>query len=350
MNDLIRVVVPVYNVQMYLKRCLQSIKQQSYQNIEIIIVDDGSTDESGKIADVFSSLEPRANVIHKKNGGLSDARNVGINHAKGRYITFIDSDDYIAKDYIEYLYRLIKKYGVKMATSFYRIVSDIDEAKEDIDELHENIISAEEAIRRMLYRNDMSHIACGKLYERELFEKKPAIQFTDYITDERQKECIPLCNGRYRFPFGLINEDLALIYYLVIESKEIAYGTKKTYYYVSNPTSITKAKVKEKDFQVFYLYDLVSNVILDYYPTLKDAILEFKETIYVKLLKRLVQNKQDEFDKEKDYIIRQLKRTCFDALKSNIRSVTKIRVLVGSLSTRMFWLLCIIENKLGAKS
>ena len=113
---------------------------------------------------------------------------------------------------------------------------------------------------------------------------------------------------------------------------------------------LNDTKVKEKDFQVFYLYDLVSNVILDYYPTLKDAILEFKETIYVKLLKRLVQNKQDEFDKEKDYIIRQLKRTCFDALKSNIRSVTKIRVLVGSLSTRMFWLLCIIENKLGAKS
>lgn len=119
MNDLISVVVPVYNVQMYLKRCLQSIKQQSYQNIEIIIVDDGSTDESGKIADVFSSLEPRANVIHKKNGGLSDARNVGINHAKGRYITFIDSDDYIAKDYIEYLYRLIKKYVFYTFNQFF---------------------------------------------------------------------------------------------------------------------------------------------------------------------------------------------------------------------------------------
>ena len=118
MNDLISVVVPVYNVQMYLKRCLQSIKQQSYQNIEIIIVDDILTDESGKIADVFSSLEPRANVIHKKMVDCLVLRNVGINHAKGRYITFIDSDDYIAKDYIEYLYRLIKNMGSKWQPHF----------------------------------------------------------------------------------------------------------------------------------------------------------------------------------------------------------------------------------------
>ena len=149
---------------------------------------------------------------------------------------------------------------------------------------------------------------------------------------------------------GIINEDLALIYYLTIEAGKIAYGTKKTYYYVSNPESITKAKVKEKDFQVFSLYEMVSGIILDYYPTLIDAVLEFKETIYTKLLKRLVQNKQNEFDKEMNYIRRELKGICLYSLKSNIRIVTKVRVLVGAISKKAFIVLCKVENLLGAKS
>ena len=141
-----------------------------------------------------------------------------------------------------------------------------------------------------------------------------------------------------------------MIYYLTIDAGKIAYGTKKTYYYVSNPESITKAKVNEKDFQVFSLYEMVSGIILDYYPTLIDAVLEFKETIYTKLLKRLVQNKQNEFDKEMNYISRELKGICLYSLKSNIRIVTKVRVLVGAISKKAFIVLCKVENLLGAKS
>ena len=92
MNDLISVIVPVYNVQSYLKRCLQSIQKQTYQLLEIIIIDDGSTDESGKIADEFSQKESRAFVVHKENGGLSDARNVGIDYANGKYINYSKPD------------------------------------------------------------------------------------------------------------------------------------------------------------------------------------------------------------------------------------------------------------------
>lgn len=94
-NDLISIVVPIYNVQDYLERCIQSIISQTYKNIEIILVDDGSNDNSGKICDEYLRKDERIKVIHKENGGLSDARNVGKENAKGTYIAFIDSDDYI---------------------------------------------------------------------------------------------------------------------------------------------------------------------------------------------------------------------------------------------------------------
>lgn len=352
MNELISVIVPVYNVQTYLERCLQSIKNQTYQMIEIIIIDDGSTDKSGLIADEFASHEPRACVIHKENGGLSDARNVGIDHAQGDYLTFIDSDDYVAKDYLDYLYRLINKYESKIATSFYKIVFDFedDEVLYDKNKSEEGCIMAEEAIQRMLYRNHMSHIACGKLYAADLFRRKPTIDFSKYMLNEEKRQYIPVYQNKYRFPHGIINEDLALIYYLVMEVGKIAYGTRATYYYVSNPTSITKAKVKENDFQVFDLYKMVGDIILERYPVLNDAILEFQETIYVKLLKRLILNRQSEFSEKIDFIRKELKGTYVKALKSNIRTVTKIRVFVGAMPKSVFLLLCKVENLLGAKS
>ncbi len=94
-NDLISIVIPIYNVQDYLERCIQSIISQTYKNIEIILVDDGATDNSGKLCDEYLKKDERIKVIHKENGGLSDARNVGKENANGKYIAFIDSDDYI---------------------------------------------------------------------------------------------------------------------------------------------------------------------------------------------------------------------------------------------------------------
>ena len=105
MNDeLISVIIPVYNVELYLESCIQSICKQSYKNLEIILSDDGSTDHSGKICDKYASLDPRIKVIHKENGGLSDARNAGIEVASGQYFMFVDSDDTISKNTIECIF------------------------------------------------------------------------------------------------------------------------------------------------------------------------------------------------------------------------------------------------------
>ena len=115
----ISVVLPVYKVEKYLKRCIQSICVQTYRNLEIILVDDGSPDSCPEICDELAKCDSRIRVIHKENGGLSDARNVGTAYATGEYITFVDSDDDVTETYVEYLYGLIKKYDCKMALCTY---------------------------------------------------------------------------------------------------------------------------------------------------------------------------------------------------------------------------------------
>ena len=114
-QDLISIVVPIYNVEKYLEKCINSIIIQTYKNIEIILVNDGSTDSSGKICDIYLKIDKRIKVVHKKNGGLSDARNVGIENAKGKYIAFIDSDDFLDSDFIEILYNLIIEYNADVS-------------------------------------------------------------------------------------------------------------------------------------------------------------------------------------------------------------------------------------------
>ena len=110
-NDLISVIVPVYKVEQYLNECIKSIINQTYKNLEIILVNDGSPDDCGKMCDIWAKKDNRIKVIHKKNGGLSDARNCGIDIANGKYIQFVDSDDLLELDMIDFLYTNIQKYN-----------------------------------------------------------------------------------------------------------------------------------------------------------------------------------------------------------------------------------------------
>ena len=124
MNELISIVIPIYNVEKYLEKCLSTVVNQTYENLEIILVDDGSVDNSGKICDKYKEKDLRIKVIHKENGGLSDARNVGIKVATGKYIAFLDADDYVALNMYEKLYNIVKKEKAEIGISGY---SRIDE-------------------------------------------------------------------------------------------------------------------------------------------------------------------------------------------------------------------------------
>ena len=122
--DRISIIVPIYNTEKYLDRCIASIVAQSYENLEIILVDDGSSDNCGIICDRWAINDNRIKVLHKSNGGLSDARNAGLSIATGEYIGFVDSDDYIHMDMYQELFDLIKKYGADMAICEYNCVSE----------------------------------------------------------------------------------------------------------------------------------------------------------------------------------------------------------------------------------
>ena len=122
MKERISVVVPVYNVEQYLEKCVNSIINQTYKNLEIILVDDGATDKSGKLCDELAKLDNRIMAYHKKNGGLSDARNYGVERATGDYIGFVDGDDYIDAEMYEKLYEAIKKENVDVAECNLKII------------------------------------------------------------------------------------------------------------------------------------------------------------------------------------------------------------------------------------
>jgi glycosyltransferase involved in cell wall biosynthesis len=211
---LVSVVVPIYNVEEYLSRCIDSIIRQSYENIEIILVDDGSPDNSGVICDNYAEQDSRITVIHKSNGGLSDARNAGIDISNGEYITFIDSDDFIDEKYIEILLGLCVNNGSDIAQCRFEkgnkdhFVSKQYTNKSVIFDRYEALKTRQTKI-----------IACAKLYKRSLFLK-------------------------YRFPINKINEDEFTIYKLIYESNKIALTDDVLYYYYDNGQSIMNSKEK----------------------------------------------------------------------------------------------------------
>lgn len=206
--------MPCYNVEQYLPKCIDSILRQTYENLEILLVDDGSPDNCGQICDEYAKNESRIRVIHKSNGGLSDARNVAIDQAKGEWITFVDSDDYIENDYVETLYELATKYECEVAVALHTIFREGEEPIVPHREIKEEKMNSLYAVEQMFYQEKFDTTAWAKLYHRRLFEKG------------------------IRYPKGLIHEDLATTYLLFLESNSVAFTNKSIYYYLYRSTSI----------------------------------------------------------------------------------------------------------------
>ena len=225
-KDLITIVVPVYKVEECLQKCIQSILEQTYKNIEVILVDDGSPDNSGNICDQFAKIDTRITVIHKKNGGLSDARNKGIEKAKGKYISFIDSDDYIERDMIEILYKLCIENNADISMISYREIEDgiiINENSKYTEKIikYTNI----QAIKELLKDNIIKNYAWNKMYKKELF-------------------------NNIRYPIGRSYEDIGTTYKLFEKSNNIVWYDIPKYNYIRRKTSIVSQNTYKnlKDF------------------------------------------------------------------------------------------------------
>lgn len=212
-EPLISVVVPIYNVEQYLERCINSILQQTYQNLEIILVDDGSPDNSGVICDSYLSLDQRIKVIHKKNGGLSDARNAGLEIASGEFIAFIDSDDTIMPEMIEKLYQRIDTDRSDMAFCGYRQVSPNGDILSEVF-LPDNVLTGFDALK-VSYEDQgvLYTIACNKLYKKHLFQD-------------------------IRYPVGKYHEDEFTTYLIIDQCNRVSVVKEALYIYYQRDDSI----------------------------------------------------------------------------------------------------------------
>lgn len=220
----VSIIVPVYNVEKYLNKCIDSILSQTFEDYELILVDDGSTDSSSQICDEYSRKDNRITVVHKKNGGSSSARNAGLDIAKGKYISFIDSDDYIDNRYIEILYRDIfnNKAEISICENimFKKYVEKIPESINT----NINILSSKNALLNLYGKNRMTYvIVWGKMYKKSLF-------------------------NNIRFPLNKINEDSFIIYKLYLKSEKIIYNSSKLYFYRQTENSIMNKKFTKKNF------------------------------------------------------------------------------------------------------
>ena len=236
----ISIIVPIYKVEKYINRCVDSILNQKFKDFELILVDDGSPDNCGKICDEYAKNDSRVVSVHKKNGGLSDARNYGINIAKGEYVGFVDSDDYIADDMYETLYNNIIKYDADVSVcGLYNCYNNNQYPEYDKNELL--ILNNKEALKMVLEGQKFSVPACNKLYKKELF-------------------------NNIKYPVGRLSEDAFVTPKLLASTNRTVVDTTAKYYYVHRKDSITCSKFKKKDFDVVDAYKGNLEFVKEKYP------------------------------------------------------------------------------------
>lgn len=221
--DQISIVVPVYNVENCLSYCVESLRQQTYKNIEIILVDDGSTDSSGEICDQYAREDDRIKVLHIENGGLSNARNTGVKESSTDWIVFIDSDDYYDHRAIEYLVELRDKYRVDLVATPVIEVRDYENSDflGDFREQYSGKLDRRTALEQMFYGNYVGTHSGGKLYKKEILLRFP-------------------------YPNGMLYEDLALAYEHIASCENIAVSDLTLYKYYRRPGSIVNSKYSDR--------------------------------------------------------------------------------------------------------
>lgn len=219
----VSIIVPVYNVKSYVGECVESLCRQTYTNLEILLVDDGSTDGSGEVCDEYAGRDERIRVIHQANRGLSGARNMGLDDARGEYIAFVDSDDLVSPNYVETLYELLLKYDADIAACAYakgttEQLTDIREKVLSLDNVREICMPSVKLLKQWHGKyKQQETIACNKLYCREIWN------------DSR----------KIRFPEGRIHEDVLTSHLVVQSAKKIVLTTEILYFYRIRKGSIT---------------------------------------------------------------------------------------------------------------
>lgn len=241
--DKVAIIIPVYNAEEFLKYSVESVLNQTYSNLEIILVNDGSKDSSGLLCDKYAEKDSRVKVIHKENGGLSSARNTGVEKATADWIIFLDSDDYYEKITVEYLVKLRDKFNVDMAaTTVVEVRSyDVKDILQSVNLEEASVLNRETALEEMFYGNIVGTHAGGKLYRKAIVENYP-------------------------YPDGVLYEDLAIAYEHINACKNIAVGKHNLYKYYRRVGSIVNSKFNPKILDFFKAMDLNFDYIKRDFP------------------------------------------------------------------------------------
>ncbi|MGN0978396.1 MAG: glycosyltransferase family 2 protein [Faecousia sp.] len=251
-EKLLSVIVPVYNVETYLPRCVDSILQQSYENLEVLLVDDGSRDASGRICDEYAAGDPRIKVIHKENGGLSSARNAGLDAAAGEYLTFVDSDDWIEPDAYDSMIALLEESGAALVCGGrYDVDGKTGEKTVGLCPKKTEKISGEEMAGRLFLWDGCDSSACDKLYRSGLF-------------------------AFFRYPEGKVCEDVCVTYRILLEAETVVLWDRPFYNYYHRPDSITTAGLSEKSFHFSQHTAEIYPYIRDRYPDIESQARFFR--------------------------------------------------------------------------
>lgn len=254
-NPLVSIIIPAYNVEQFIARAIKSAVDQNYSNIEILIINDGSTDSTLKIASAISTEHNNATVYDKINGGLSDARNFGISKAKGEYLAFLDGDDYIHPEMISTLINSCLNHVADIAICGITRVQKENSISYISSLKKERVYQSSDAVLSYLSSNDFNESACNKLFKKELFDN-------------------------IRFPLGRKHEDAYIMHLLLSKSNRVVHVGAPLYYYVRRMNSITSKSFSLSDFELIRCYRQRFN----YY---KDNIL-YREYAWISLYKSYI--------------------------------------------------------------
>lgn len=311
-KPLISVIVPAYNVEKFIGKCIDSILRQSFKDFEVLLIDDGAKDSTPEICDACAKKDSRIKVYHKENGGLSDARNYGIDRMQGKYVTFIDSDDYVDSGYFEYLYGLItQEEDIQIAICGKKSAREDENASPDPETFHE-IITGERAVQKMLCGHGSGHSAWGKLYSANLWKT-------------------------VRYPKGKIYEDYATTYRVMALVDKAAWGNAAMYFYVQHIESIMHQKCSRRSLSLVDIADEETEFIVKKWPALKQEALARKVTSELKCLQNILNAKNEEFDDYKQKIVEDVRRHKGELLASKkVALKTKIKIIALLLGERTF--------------
>lgn len=294
---LVTVVVPVYNVGKYLEASVKSLLAQDYPSLEILLVDDGSTDGSGEICDRFSAEDPRVRVLHQKNQGQAAARNHGVARARGEYTAFIDSDDYVAPNYISYMAEIMGREGAQIGICDLSQCMPGQEWRPVIRE-EVRVMDAPQALETMFYQRDFTTSPCCKLYPTAWLREIP-------------------------FPEGRIHEDLATVYKLLARADRVAYGPSVLYCYIQRKGSTEHSGFSVKTFDHKTSADELYAFVEAHYPQILPAAVCRRFSAYCQVIGRM--GREPGYRQEKQDLWKQICRDRWQVL-GNTRARTKNRL------------------------